>query len=51
MVDYTDLENGKVIAMKSIDVSHKVFLTRSYSIADGMNFMGVMPGPDSLADY
>ena len=29
----------------------KVFLTRNASIADGMNFLGVMPGPKSLKDY
>jgi len=29
----------------------KVFLTNNKSIADGMNYLGVMPGPKSLCDF
>ena len=29
----------------------KVFLTKSPSIADSQNFLGIMPGPKSLAEF
>lgn len=29
----------------------KVFLTHEKSIADGMNYLGVMPGPKSLNEF